>query len=79
MVNIALNQSADTRVASDVASWRRMMPASMPPTMKKKNAEKPYSAPIRLWSTVVSQLHRPVYVFGRGITPVIVTIVQFLR
>ena len=35
MVNIALNQSADTIVLSEVANCTRIIPASMPPTMKK--------------------------------------------
>ena len=60
MVNMALNHSAEMREASEVVSCKRINPASIPPTRKKIKAETPYRAPIRLWSTVVSQLHRPV-------------------
>ena len=74
IVNIALKVSGLTRELSDVTSCRRRMVASIPPTRKKAKAVKPYSAAMRLWSTVVNQLHRPVYVVGRGMTPVIVTI-----
>src|SRR5215217_4331486 len=37
-----------------------MSSASTPPTRKNRNAVTPYRMPMRLWSTVVIQLHRPV-------------------
>src|SRR5258708_4819317 len=46
-------------------SWVRIISASMPPMRKKRMAKPPYSMPIRLWSTVVSQLTRPVLAVGR--------------
>src|SRR5438128_1744218 len=38
-----------------------MTRASRPPMTKKVPAETPYRMPMRLWSTVVNQLHRPRY------------------
>src|SRR5688500_78273 len=49
-----------------------MTRASTPPTRKKKNAATPYIMPMRLWSTVVIQLQRPVFVFTAGRTTVVV-------
>ena len=59
MVNSALNISALTMVLFGVQSCRRITSASSPPSTKNVPAETPYRMPIRLWSTVVSQLHRP--------------------
>ena len=59
IVNSWLNVSADTSVPFGRISCARMTAASRPPTMKKKSAETRYSAPIRLWSMVVSQLQTP--------------------
>jgi len=41
--------------------------ASMPATTKQINAVDPYRMPMRLWSTVVIQLQKPVSTRGRGI------------
>jgi hypothetical protein len=65
MVNRALNVAAETNVDSAEASWARIMRASMPPSIKKKNAVTPYRIPMRLWSTVVIQAQMPVGARGR--------------
>ncbi len=41
----------------------------MPPRKKKNIAATPYMMPMRLWSTVVSQLRQPVVARGRVKTP----------
>jgi hypothetical protein len=61
IVNSWLYRSGDRNVFSGVPSWMRSSSASMPPIRKKKNAVAPYSIPMRLWSTVVIQLQRPVF------------------
>src|SRR5438128_9480838 len=43
-----------------------MISASRPPTRKKTSAVTPYRTPIRLWSTVVTQLHHPLVAVGRA-------------
>ena len=45
---------------SGVANCMRIRPASMPDNSMNTSAVAPYMTPIRLWSTVVIQLHRPV-------------------
>src|SRR5262245_3997230 len=42
-----------------------MSSASMPPMKKKNMAAPPYMMPMRLWSTVVSQLFQPDVLWGR--------------
>ncbi len=37
--------------------------------MKKQKAATPYMIPTRLWSTVVTQLHQPVFALGRANKP----------
>ena len=59
IVNSALNICALTSVLFGVHSCKRMTSASRPPKTKNVPAETPYRMPIRLWSTVVSQLHSP--------------------
>ena len=54
-----LNTPALIRVLSASANCRRISNASNPPTRKKLTAETPYKMPMRLWSTVVIQLHTP--------------------
>ena len=60
IVNSWLYVSGDRNVLFGVPSWIRSSSASMPPIRKKTKAVAPYRMPMRLWSTVVSQLHRPV-------------------
>src|SRR5262245_63803643 len=48
------------------ASWSRISSASDPPIRKNMNEVAPYSFPMRLWSTVVNQLQRPVVALGRA-------------
>ena len=59
IVNSALNISALTSVLLGVHNCSRMTSASRPPMTKKVPADTPYRMPMRLWSTVVNQLHRP--------------------
>src|SRR5262245_39670453 len=61
--------SAFSRCWSGRASWLRISSASSPPIRKKANAETPYMIPIFLWSTVVSQLQKPVVAVGRRRSP----------
>ena len=65
IVNIWLYLSADRIVPSGLASWRRINPASMPPTAKKNMATTPYMIPIFLWSTVKAHERQPVVSTGR--------------
>ena len=65
MVNIVLYCWAVSRVLFGTISWRRISRASQPPTSRKTSANRPYMKPIFLWSTVVSQLMRPVLAVGR--------------
>ena len=65
IVNISLYCCAERKLLFGTASWMRMNRASSPPTRKKNRADIPYRKPIRLWSTVVSQLTRPVLAVGR--------------
>ena len=74
MVKSWLNTSALTMPCSALASWKRIMSASRPPTMKKANAVTPYSIPIFLWSTVEIQLQMPVGLVGLLNTPAMVAI-----
>src|SRR5215216_313146 len=54
-------------VSFAVASWLRMSSARIPPPTKKSRLVETYSAPIRLWSVVTSQLaKRPSYQAGRS-------------
>ena len=63
---------------SGTASCMRMRPASIPESSMNTSAVAPYSTPMRLWSTVVIQLHKPaVAEVGRGSTSVIVAIALF--
>src|SRR5699024_11306030 len=41
----------------------------MPPTTKNRSAAAPYMMPMRLWSTVVTQLRHPVVSLARVKTP----------
>ncbi len=59
MVNSALNICAVTSELFGVHSCSRITSASRPPMTKNVPAETPYRMPMRLWSTVVNQLHRP--------------------
>ncbi len=61
IVNSWLNVSAETTVPFGCISWARMITASRPPIRKNTSAVTRYSTPIRLWSTVVSQLQIPVF------------------
>ena len=65
IVNIVLYCGAVSSVLLGTMSCRRMSRASQPPTRKKNRANEPYRKPIFLWSTVVSQLMRPVLAVGR--------------
>ena len=69
MVNSELYVSGLTIDRFGAVSCARMMSDSIPPRMEKASAVKPYRSPIRLWSTVVSQLHTPEGWTGRGSTP----------
>src|SRR5574338_63042 len=60
IVNSWLYFSGDRNVWSGACSCHRIRRASQPPIRKKMKAEAPYMMPIRLWSTVVSQLLIPV-------------------
>src|SRR5690606_42153648 len=51
---------------SGPASCRRISSASTPPTRKKNSDVQKYIMPMRLWSTVVTQLQKPVSDFGLG-------------
>src|SRR5438552_12963850 len=68
IVKISLYASAVTTWPLGLASWARISSASLPPTRKKVNDVTPYRIPIRLWSTVVIQLHQPDVAFGRANT-----------
>ena len=59
IVNSWLYASADTSVPLAVASCVRISSASRPPTRKNTSDETAYMMPIRLWSIVVIQLHKP--------------------
>jgi hypothetical protein len=61
MVNNWLNVSADTTCSFGPFSCHRMIDASRPPIANQASAVYMYSAPIRLWSTVVSQLQSPLF------------------
>jgi hypothetical protein len=61
IVNSWLYISGLTKPCSGFASCQRISSASRPPIRKKRNAVAPYRMPIRLWSTVVIQLHSPVF------------------
>jgi len=61
MVNSPLKVSAVTTAFAGLASCSRIRSGSMPPTRKNAKADVPYRMPIRLWSTVVIQLHSPVF------------------
>src|SRR5262245_1210194 len=53
-------------------SWMRISSASKPPSRKNTKAVTPYSAPMRLWSTVVIQLHSPDSDWGIAYAPAVV-------
>ena len=58
-VNMRLYVSAPMIVRPGVSSSRRTRSAKMPPRMNANRIEARYMMPIRLWSSVVSQLFRP--------------------
>src|SRR6478609_104806 len=60
IVNTCLYISGVRKVWSGACSCHRIKSASQPPIRKKMKAEAPYRIPMRLWSTVVSQLLIPV-------------------
>src|SRR6478736_1588684 len=60
IVNSWLYISGVRNVWSGIRSCQRISRASRPPIRKNRKAEAPYMMPIRLWSTVVSQLLIPV-------------------
>src|SRR5690625_5178760 len=69
IVNSWLNASAPMMSKSGRAIWVLMRRACNPPTRKNANEVQKYRIPIRLWSTVVIQLHSPVSLWGRAKTP----------
>jgi len=79
IVNISLYCADVRNVLFGTASWMRIRSASMPPKMKKNRPEAPYRKPILLWSTVVSQLMRPVLAVGRQRTKGFVGCSSFAR
>src|SRR5687767_958353 len=65
MVNISLYCDAVRTLPFGPASWSRISSASIP-AITIQNSEMPqYMMPMRLWSTVVNQLHAPVVDIGR--------------
>ena len=59
IVNSWLKTSGDTTCPFGPLSCQRMISASKPPIANQASAVYMYSAPIFLWSTVVSQLQIP--------------------
>src|SRR3954468_5989978 len=63
MVKIWLYRSGPMKRFSGRESWRRIIPASRPPSMKKMIAVTTYLFAIDLWLVDVSQPHNPDFSF----------------